>query len=90
MLSSDRQSYWVFLIAEELFKNKMISYKDRDIVIRAGGRAMQAFMRQHNDIEKKVRQKISSLKRNVNEHSSEWQVLYWNYYEEELSRSRLS
>ena len=90
MLSSDRQSYWVFLIADELFKNKMISYKDRDIVIRAGGRAMQSFMRQHNDIEQKVRQKISSLKRNVNEHSSEWQVLYWNYYEEELSRSHLS
>ena len=89
MISPDRQSYWLSLITDELLKRKLVFYQDRDKVIRAGWKAMQSFKRQHDEIEHKVINKIHSLKRNVTEHSSEWTVLYWNYYEEELSRSHM-
>ena len=89
MLSTDRKSYWVSLIVEELLKKNLVFYKDKDKAIRGVQRAMQIFMQKHNEIEQKVRKKIAGLKRNVSEHSSQWEVLYGNYYEEELSRSLL-
>ena len=90
MLSADRQSSWVHLIVENLLKKEMVQYKDKDLLVRAAGRAMSSFIKEHDRIEEKVRQKISSLKRNVSETSSEWELLYSKYYEDELSRSHLS
>ena len=90
MLSSDRQSYWVHLVIDSLFKKGLIQYQDKDKVVRAGKRAMAEFMAQHYKIEQKVRTKILSLKRGVVENSAEWEVLYAQYYNDELSRSHLS
>ena len=89
MLSPDRQSHWLHLIVPGLIKKKLVSCQDKDQVIRATQRAMSAFMKEHERIESKVRQKIASLKRNVSESSSEWEVLYSRYYEEEISRSHM-
>ena len=89
MLSADRQSHWLNLIVEGLLSKNVVRYKDKDKAVRAGGRAFSIFMKEHEQIEQKVRHKISSLKRNVSENSSEWEVLYSGYYEEELSRSHL-
>ena len=87
MLSSDRQSHWILLIVEGLLNKGLVQYKNKDQVVRATRRAVSIFVQEHEQIEKKVRQKIASLKRNVPENSSEWEVLYSRYYEEELSRS---
>ncbi len=87
MLSAERQSHWMHLIVNELLNKGLIQYQNKDKVIRATGRALSVFVQEHEKIEQKVRQKIASLKRNVLENSSEWEVLYFRYYEEELSRS---
>ncbi|MDE0119579.1 MAG: DUF507 family protein [Bdellovibrionales bacterium] len=87
MLSSDRQSHWSLLIVEELLNKGLIQYRDKNKVIRATRRALSFFVQEHEQIEQKVCQKIASLKRKVPESSSEWEVLYSRYYEEELSRS---
>ena len=89
MLSSDRQSNWLHLIVEGLLNKGLVHYPDKDKVIRATQRALSLFIQEHEQIEQKVRQKIASLKRNVSENSSEWEVLYSRYYEEEFSRSHL-
>jgi hypothetical protein len=89
MLSADRQSNWLHLIVEGLLKQGLVQYSDKDKVIRATRRALSLFIQEHERIEQRVRQKIVSLKRNVSENSSEWEVLYSRYYEEELSRSHL-
>ena len=89
MLSADRQSNWLHLIIEGLLAKKLVHYKDQDKAVRAVQNAISSFMREHERIEQKVHQKIASLKRDVSEHSSEWEVLYFRYYEEELSRSHL-
>ncbi len=89
MLSADRQSNWLHLIVEGLLKEGLVQYSDKDKVIRATQRALSLFIQEHEQIEQRVRQKIASLKRNVSENSSEWEVLYSRYYDEELSRSHL-
>ena len=89
MLSSDRQSHWLHLIVQGLIHKKLISCRDKDQVIRATQRGISSFVQEHNRIEQKVRQKIASLKRSVSESSSEWEVLYSQYYEEEISRSHM-
>ncbi len=89
MLSNNRQSYWVHLIVNGLSSAELVRYKDKDQATRLAKRAMMLFIEKHHQIENKVKQKIASLKRNVSENSSEWEVLYTNYYNEELSRSHL-
>lgn len=89
MLSSDRQSHWLHLIVDGLLNKGLVHYQDKDKVVRATQRALSFFIQEHEQIEQTVRQKIASLKRNVSENSSEWEVLYSRYYEEELSRSHL-
>jgi len=89
MLSENRQSHWVYLIVNGLIEKGCLAYKDKDAVMRAAHRGMRSFIQQHQKIEEKVRQKITSLKKAVVENSSEWEVLYSLYYEEELSRSAL-
>ena len=89
MLSADRQSNWRLLIVEGLLSKGFVRCKDKTKIIRATQRAISVFIQEHDRIEQKVCQKISSLKRNVSENSSEWEVLYSRYYEDELSRSHL-
>ncbi|MDE0518123.1 MAG: DUF507 family protein [Oligoflexia bacterium] len=90
MLSSDRQSHWGLLIVEGLLNKGLIQCRDKNKLVRATRRAISLFVQEHERIEQKVRQKIASLKRKVPENSSEWEVLYSRYYEEELSRSHFT
>jgi len=89
MLSYNRKSHWIHLIVEGLSGKGLVRYKNKDQVVRATGRVISSFIQEHEKIENKVRQKIASLKRNVSENSTEWEVLYSRYYEDELSRSHL-
>ena len=89
MLSPERKSNWTHIIVEGLLQKGLVSYKDKDKVMRATARSLSHFIQEHDRIEQKARQKITSLKRNVSENSVEWEVLYARYYEEELSRSHL-
>ncbi len=90
MISENRLSYWLHLIVDGLLEKSLLECMDKDKVIRAARRAGASFMQEHKRIEEKARQKIVSLKRDVPESSTEWGVLYSNYYDEELSRSHIS
>jgi len=90
MLSAEKQAHWIHLIVEELSNKNLIQYKDKTKVIQATQRAFSTLIKEHQKIEQKVLDKINSLKRNVSEHSTEWEVLYSRYYEEEFSRSHLA
>ncbi len=66
-----------------------VEYFDDPQAIR--GRIMsmiEAEMRTDEAIEAIVRRKIESQKRLIAEGSSEWEVLYRKYYEEEVARHR--
>ena len=49
---------------------------------------IEAEMRTDEAIEAIVRHKIESQKRTITEGSSEWEVLYRKYYEEEVAKHR--
>ena len=51
-------------------------------------RLIESEMRADETIDAAVRRKLESLKRGVPEGSSEWDVLYRKYYEEEVARHR--
>lgn len=42
-------------------------------------------IRKESQIDSKVREKISRQKRNIVEGSAEWDAIYWDYYEDEIS-----
>lgn len=86
ILSNDRQNYFIHLIMNNLEKQGFLSYKDREKAFLTARRVMSQCMKSSLDMDDKVRRKIESLKRNVTEQSSEWQVLYSNYLEEEMVR----
>ena len=87
MISDERQAHWLNVIVQSLSKKGLIRYEDKNQVLRAGSVAFSRLLKEHEQIEQKVRQKIASLKRNVTENHSEWPALFSLYYEEELSRS---
>jgi len=51
-------------------------------------RIIESEMRSDEAIDALVRRKLESLKRGVLEGSSEWDVLYRKYYEEEVAKHR--
>jgi hypothetical protein len=44
------------------------------------------FVKEDAEIDKKAREKVASLKRDVHEGTREWDILYKKYYEEEKNR----
>ena len=90
VLSDERQSYLVHLVVDTLEKKALLSYTDRQKMHLLARQVMNQCMKVSREIDQKVCDKIKSLKRNVLENSSEWQVLYSNYMEEEMIRRGLS
>ena len=90
ILSNERQSYLVHLVVDTLEKKGVLSYTDRQKMHSLARQVMNQCMKISREIDQKVYDKIKSLKRNVLENSSEWQVLYSNYLEEEMIRKGLS
>lgn len=86
MISDERLSHLAHIIVDGIWNDDLVDYVDEDRAIRAGKRAVSQFKAELQEIERKVHQKIASLKRNVLEGTPEWDVMYTKYFEEELSR----
>ena len=86
ILSEDRQQHLAHLIIDGIWKEDLVDYTDEDRAMRAGKRAVGQFVQEVKDVDVKVRDSISKLKRNVMEGSPEWDIMYQKYYEEEMSR----
>jgi hypothetical protein len=56
------------------------------LALRTGRELVEQFAAQGDVVDQVVRRKIASLKRGVVEGSSEWEVLYRRYREEELRK----
>ncbi len=89
ILSADRQSYLIHLIVDSLEKRGLLYYKDRERVHLLARGIMNQCIKMSTEMDQKIRDKIQSLKRSVSENSSEWQVLYSNYLEDEMIRKGL-
>lgn len=85
-LSEERQSHLVHLIIESVWDDDLVDYADDEMALRFAKKAMTQWAAEEDNTDQAVRQKLSSLKRNVQEGTPEWEILYKKYYEEELRR----
>ena len=86
MISEDRQSHLVHIVIDGIWNDDLVDYEDEDKAMRFGKKAMAKFMLECEDVDKKTREKITSLKRGVVEGSTEWDVLYGKYFDEEMAK----
>lgn len=86
ILSEERQSHLAHLITDKVWGDDIVDFSDDDEALRAAKKAIVFFVRENEEIDQKTRAKITSLKRGVVEGSSEWDILYKKYYEEEKNR----
>ena len=90
ILSIDKQNYLLHLIVRSLEENQFLEYKDPKRVHLRTQNILSQCVKISEEIDQKIVQKIRSLKRNVIEQSSEWNILYSNYLEEEMVRRGLT
>jgi hypothetical protein len=86
ILSEDRVAHLARLVVDGIWNDDLVDYTDDESALRAGKKGLNLFVKQVEEIDKKVQQKIASLKRGVAEGTPEWDVLYGKYFEEEMQR----
>lgn len=89
ILSEGRQTHFAHVIIDGLYDDDLVDYTDDDAAMRAAKRAVQNFLKEEDNIDAVVRQKVMSLKKTVIEGSTEWDTMYGKYYEEELKKRGL-
>lgn len=85
-LSDDRQDYLASIIVDGLLKDKKISASSRDVVFQKVKIGFNQFMREYNQLDQEITEKLKSIKRGVLPGSSEWDVLYGQFFEEEFRK----
>ena len=85
-LSEERVSHLARVVVDGLYNDDLVDYVDDDAALRAAKRGLNFFVKELADIDIKVREKVSSLKRGVAEGTPEWDVMYGKYFEEEIQK----
>lgn len=86
IISEDRQSHLAHMITDAVYDDDLVDFTDDDFAIRLAKQAIAEFVKEDEDIDKKAKEKVASLKRGVVEGSPEWDIMYRKYYEEERNR----
>lgn len=86
ILSEARQIHFAHVIADGIWNDDLVDYTDEDAAVRAAKKAVLEFIKEEDNIDAMVRQKLHSLKKTVIEGSTEWDTLYSKYYQEEMNR----
>ncbi|MCX5723558.1 MAG: DUF507 family protein [Nitrospirae bacterium] len=84
MLSEDKISHLSHIILQAVKKSPLVTVQAEDgRVLKEIKKVLAAELAQEEDIDRKVRAKLSSYSRGIVEGSSEWDVLYRKTFEEE-------
>lgn len=86
ILSEERQIHLAHLVTDKVWGDDIVDFSDDDEAFRTARKAIALFVNEVSEIDLRTRDKIQSLKRGVLEGSSEWDILYKKYYEEEKNR----
>jgi len=85
-ISDGRVNYLSRRIAKDLVLKGLTKETDLDSLALEVKKGFNYFLQDLDKIEEKVISKIASIKRGVPEGSSEWEILYRQYYNEEVSK----
>lgn len=86
ILTEERVSHLARIVVDGIWNDDLVDYSDDDAALRAGKKGLNQFVKDVEEIDKKVHAKIASLKRGVGEGTPEWDILYGKYFEEEMQR----
>ncbi|HSN03634.1 MAG TPA: DUF507 family protein [Nitrospira sp.] len=87
MLSEDKVSHLSHIILQAVKKSPLVKMNSTDgPVLKDIKKILAAELAQEEEIDRKVRAKLSSYSRGIVEGSSEWEVLYRKTFEEELRK----
>lgn len=84
--SDGRINYLSRNIALKLTSEGLVNAGDLDGLSREIKKGFNFFLKDLEEIDKKVRSKIASIKRGIPEGSNEWDILYRQYYNEEVEK----
>lgn len=87
-LSDERISHISHLVSEGIWKDDLVDFTDDARALKEIKDVIRGFLSLEDDADAKARSKIQSLSRDVPEGSREWDVLYRQYLEEELSKKK--
>jgi len=86
-LSREKIHHLSKLILNALYKNDKVDFLDEPNEVRLTiVKAIDEEMKLYDQIDRKAREKITSQKKQIEEGSQEWEILYRKYYNEELSK----
>lgn len=85
-ISDGRINYLSRQIATHLLKQGSVKGIEADPLSLEVKKGFNFLLQEEEKLEAKVRLKIASLKRGVPEGSSEWELLYRQYYNEEVDK----
>lgn len=86
LISEDRQSHLAHVVTDAIWNDDLVDYSDEDQALRLAKIAIAEFVKEDSEIDRRAREKVSSLKRGVIEGSPEWDIMYKKYYEEERNK----
>ena len=86
ILSEERQIHLAHLVTDKIWGDDIVDFSDDEEAFRTARKAIALYVNEVSEIDLRTRDKIQSLKRGVLEGSSEWDILYKKYYEEEKNR----
>jgi hypothetical protein len=86
ILSDERQFHLAHVATDKVWGDDIADFSDDDIALRAARIAIVAFVKEDIEIDKRAREKVSTLKRDVQEGTREWDIMYKKYYEEERNK----
>ena len=86
ILSEDRQNHLARIMTDKVWGDDIVDFSDDDEAFRTCRKTIALFVKEVAEIDVKAREKIQTLKRGVMEGTSEWEIMYRKYYEEEKNR----
>ena|GEM_PF-357615 len=85
-MSPDKISHLAHLVADKLYDDDLMDFPDEDDGPKFFKAILTHYFTLEDQIDERVRKKISSLSNPPFEHSREWEVLFRKYSEEEKKR----
>lgn len=86
MISDEKMSHVVHLILDALEKAGLAKFARKDEAIREARKVGNKFLSGLAEVDGIARSRIASQKNAPPEYSSQWQILYQKYYEEEMRK----
>ncbi len=89
MISENRASHLTHIIKEALKEKNLVANTDELQLLKRVKVGMNEFIKIHNEVDSLARRQLTNQKKNIDEGSMEWEILYERFYKQELQRKGL-